>query len=219
MLFGALCYKPQFALLIPLALAAGSHWRAFAGAFISAAALCLLSLVLFGWETWRDFVTSVATASSAVYAFGRIPFDGYINLFGAVRQLGGSQNIAYAAQAAASLSAAAVVALVWHRNLPLPVRAATLASAAIVAAPLALFYDLMMGAIATLWLLRGAGRDNLPDWERVALIGLFMLSLSPRRLAEFSHLPIGSFIALGLAGLVAVHVLRHQGVESADHCR
>jgi len=28
LLFGALCYKPQFGLLIPVALAAGGHWRA-----------------------------------------------------------------------------------------------------------------------------------------------------------------------------------------------
>lgn len=215
MLFGALCYKPQFGLLIPLALAAGGHWRAFAGAFISAAALCLLSLVLFGWETWRDFITSVAAASSAVYAFGRIPFDGYANLFGAVRQLGGGQDIAYAAQAAASLAAAVLVAFVWHRNRPLPVRAATLASAALIAAPPALFYDLMLGAIASLWLLRGDGQNRLSDWEKIALTGLFVLSLAPRRLAEFSHLPIGSFIALALAGLVAAYGLRQREVGSA----
>jgi len=218
MLFGALGYKPQFGLLIPVALAAGGHWRAFAGAFASAIALCLLSLVMFGWETWRDFIIAAA-GSSAVYASGRITFDGFINLFGAVRHLGGAQNLAYAVQAAASLSAAALVALVWQRNLPLPVRAATLASAALVAAPLALFYDLMLGAVAALWLLRGDGRHLLSDWEKIALTGLFVLSLSPRSLGEFSHLPIGSFIALALTGLVAVHVLRQREVESADHCR
>jgi hypothetical protein len=218
MLFGALGYKPQFGLLIPVALAAGGHWRALAGAFASAIALCLLSLVMFGWETWRDFIIAAA-GSSAVYASGRITFDGFINLFGAVRHLGGAQNLAYAMQAAASLSAAALVALVWQRNLPLPVRAATLASAALVAAPLALFYDLMLGAVAALWLLRGDGGHLLSDWEKIALIGLFVLSLSPRSLGEFSHLPIGSFIALALTGLVAVQVLRQREVESADHCR
>jgi alpha-1,2-mannosyltransferase len=32
LLFGALCYKPQFGLLVPVALAAGRNWRAFAAA-------------------------------------------------------------------------------------------------------------------------------------------------------------------------------------------
>jgi hypothetical protein len=213
MLFGALCYKPQFALLIPLALTAGGHWRALAGAFVSALALCLLSLVMFGWETWRDFILAVA-GSAAVYTSGRISFDGYINLFGAVRHLGGGRNLAYAAQAAASLSAAAFVAIVWHRNLPLPVRAAILGSGALVAAPLALFYDLILGAVATLWLLRSDRRGSLSDGEKFALIGLFLLSLSPRFLADSSHLPIGAFVALALMGLVAAHALRHRTVPA-----
>src|SRR5215471_11538179 len=225
MLFGALCYKPQFGLLIPVALAAGGHWRAFAGAFASAVALCLLSLVTFGWETWREFIVAAA-GSSVVYASGRITFDGYVNLFGAVRHLGGARNLAYPMQAAASLSAAALVAFVWYRNFLLPIRAAVLASAALVAAPLALFYDLTLGTVAILWLLRGDGRNSLSDWEKIALTGLFVLSLSPRSLGEFSHLPIGSFVALALTGLVAVHVLRQGGggvcrslrtIETAAH--
>jgi len=213
MLFGALCYKPQFGLLIPLALTAGGHWRALAGAFASALALCLLSLVMFGWETWRDFILAVA-GSAPVYTSGRISFDGYINLFGAVRHLGGGRNLAYAAQGAASLSAAALVAVVWRRNFVLPVRAATLASAALVAAPLALFYDLMLGSVAALWLLRSDIRDRLSDGEKFALTGLFVLSLSPRFLADSSHLPIGSFIALALMALVAAHASRYKEVPA-----
>jgi alpha-1,2-mannosyltransferase len=216
MLFGALCYKPQFGLLIPLALAAGGHWRAFVGALASAIALCLVSLLVFGCETWRDFITAAAAAPSAVYAFGHIPFDGYANLFGAVRELGGGQNIAYATQVAASLSAAALVAFVWHRKLPLPIRAATLASAALLAAPLALFYDLMLGAVGALWLLRGCQRKRLSEGEKIALISLFVLCLSPRSFTEFSHLPIGPFIALALTALIAVHALRQRGLQAAD---
>src|SRR6516162_9969424 len=60
LLFGALCYKPHFGLLVPIALAAGGHWRAFAAAFASAATLCLFSLMLFGWATWHDFLSAAA---------------------------------------------------------------------------------------------------------------------------------------------------------------
>ena len=54
--FGALCYKPHFGLLVPVALLAGRHWRAFAAALLTAAALCALSLALFGWEAWAGFL-------------------------------------------------------------------------------------------------------------------------------------------------------------------
>src|SRR5215475_1249614 len=67
--FGALCYKPHFALLVPVALAAGGHWRALLATFLAAAALCLLSLGVFGWGTWHDYLAAAA-ASPAVYQSG-----------------------------------------------------------------------------------------------------------------------------------------------------
>jgi alpha-1,2-mannosyltransferase len=206
-LFGATCYKPHLALLVPLALAAGRRWQALTAAFLSVAALCLLSVALFGWQTWRDFLLA-ASASSTVYATGRIPFIGFINPFGAVRQLGGGENTAYAVQAVALLAAAGLVWFVWRREMPLPIRAASLCSAALVAAPVAIFYDLMLAGVATLWLLRADSRHRLFAWDRVALAGLFLLSLNPRRLAEVLQFPIGPFIAVTLAALVAIQALR-----------
>jgi alpha-1,2-mannosyltransferase len=208
LLFGALCYKPHLALLVPVALAAGRHWRAFGAALSTVAALCLLSLSIFGWATWQAYFNA-ATGSLGVYASGRIPFTGYVTPFGAVRQLGGEPEIASALQLAAIAAAALLVGLVWGRRLPLPIRGATLASAALVAAPLALFYDLMLAGVASIWLLRAGQRDHLGDGEKLALGALFMLSLIPRRLAELSHLPIGPMIALALAGLVAATALRN----------
>ena len=207
LLFGALCYKPHLALLVPVALAAGRHWRAFAAALLTVAVLCLLSLVVFGWPTWQAYLDA-AVDSLGVYASGRIPFTGYVTPFGAVRQLGVQPETAGALQLGAIAAAAILVGLVWGRRLPLPIRAATLASAALVAAPLALFYDLMLAGVAGIWLLRPELRDHLGDGEKLALVALFMLSLIPRRLAELSHLPIGPMIALSLGGLVAGVALR-----------
>ena len=214
-LFGALCYKPQFGLLLPIALVAGGYWRVFAAALTSALALCLLSFVLFGSETWRDFI-SAAAASTTSYASGRIPFSGYINPFGAVRLLGGTPTIAFAVQASVIVAAAVLVAFVWRRDLALPIKAATLASATLVAAPLAMFYDLLLAAVAALWLLRGNGKDRLRDWEKIALAGLFLLSLSPRTLAENSGLPIGPSIALALTAIIAAQALRGTALPQND---
>jgi len=214
-LFGALCYKPQFGLLLPIALVAGGYWRVFATAFTSALALCLLSFVLFGSETWRDFI-SAAAASTTSYASGHIPFSGYINPFGAVRLLGGTPTIAFAVQASVIVAAAVLVAFVWRRDLALPIKAATLASATLVAAPLAMFYDLLLAAVAALWLLRGNGKDRLRDWEKIALAALFLLSLSPRTLAENTGLPIGPSIALALTAIIAAQALRGTALPQND---
>jgi alpha-1,2-mannosyltransferase len=206
LLFGALCYKPHFGLLVPVALVAGGYWRAFAAAFLSAATLCLLSLALFGWEAWHDYLVAAA-ASPAVYQSGRISFTGFVNPFGAVLLLGGTPALAYTAQAAAILAAALLVAYVWHTRLPLPIKAATLATATLLAAPVVLFYDLMLAAVAALWLLRADGANRLAEWEKLALATLLLLTLNPRSLSEMTQLPIGPLVTLGFAAFIIAHVV------------
>ncbi len=207
LLFGALCIKPHYALLVPVALAASGRWRAFAAAFACAAILCLSSLVVFGWPTWHAFLTAV-TGSQAVYASGRIPFGGYVTPFGAAMLLGATGTLAGIVQAGATVAAAGFVAWVWRRGLPLPIRAASLVSATLVAVPLALFYDLVLAGIASAWLLRGEAEYCLPEWVKVALAVLYVLSLNPRGIAARWHLPVGPLIVVAFAALVATVAFR-----------
>ena len=205
LLFGALCYKPHFGLLIPLALAAGGHWRAFAAALASAGALCLFSLMLFGWATWNDFL-SAAAASHATYESGRIAFGGLVSPFGAVLLLGGTSPMAYAVQAGATISAGLLVGFVWRSGFALPIRAATLAAATLIAIPVILIYDLTLAGVAAAWLVRAREGDEIPSWEKAALAGSLLLLLNPRGLAEMSHIPIAPLVALALVVVVTTRV-------------
>jgi len=205
LLFGALCYKPHFGLLVPVALAAGGHWRAFIAAFAAAAGLCLSSLMLFGWVTWSDFFTTVA-ASHATYESGRVAFGGLVSPFGAVLLLGGNSTTAYAVQAGATLSAGLLVGFVWRSGHALPIRAATLAAATLVAIPVILIYDLMLAAVAVVWLVSARNGDELRVWEKVALAGSFLLLLDPRDFAEVSHVPVAPLVAVALIVAVATRV-------------
>ena len=90
-------------------------------------------------------------------------------------------------------------------------RAASLASATLVAVPLTLFYDLVLGGVAAAWLLRAGGEYRLPKWGNPILAALYVLCLSPRSMATASHLPIGSFVALGLVILTATVALARSG--------
>jgi alpha-1,2-mannosyltransferase len=207
--FGALCYKPHFGLLVPLALAAGGHWRAFAAAFTAAAALCLSSLMLFGWATWSNFFTTLA-ASHATYESGRVAFGGLVSPFGAVLLLGGNSATAYAVQAGSTLSAALLVGFVWRSGLALPIRAATLAAATLVAIPVILIYDLTLAGVAAVWLVSTRGGDQLPVWEKAALVGSFLLLLDPRDLAEISRVPVAPLVAVALIVAVATRVFRSE---------
>jgi hypothetical protein len=201
LLFGLLCYKPHFGVLVPIALAAGGYWRSFAAAALSAGILVLASLALFGGETWQAFFVT-AGAAHAVYESGRILFAGFANPFGAVRLLGGPVALAYAVQGVASLAAAALVLVVWRYRLSLPIRAAVLASASLVAAPIAIFYDLMLGTIAMCWLLRDDSRPLSPA-EKTFFATITVLLLDVRHLGESWHLPVAATAALGLFAIAA----------------
>jgi alpha-1,2-mannosyltransferase len=207
LLFGLLCYKPHFGLLVPVALAAAGRWRSFAAAAASAGALILASVAWFGWETWQDFFATAAGAH-AVYESGRILFAGFASPFGAVRLWGGSVALAYAVQAAAGLTAAALVVIVWRRGLSLATRGATLAAATLVAAPLALLYDLMLGTVAAAWLLRDDGKGGATPLEKTVLVGLYLLLLDARKLGETWHVPAAALAACGLFALVAARAAR-----------
>jgi alpha-1,2-mannosyltransferase len=202
--FGALCYKPHFALLVPVALLSGRDWCALRAFLGSAAVLCGLSLVIFGRDTWQVYLAAAA-GSHATYASGRINFGGLITPFGGVLLAGGTPHAAYVAQAAATLGAGLLVAFVWRRGLPLPIRAATLAAATLVAVPVALIYDFMLAAVAAAWLVRDPA--GLAGWERVALTALFVLSMIPPGLAEAWHVPTGPLLALALLALIAARAL------------
>jgi len=211
--FGALCYKPHFALLVPLALAIGGHWRAFAAAAASAVTLVLVSIALLGWEAWQAFFVT-AGASHTMYESGRILFGGFVSPFGALRLMGANIPASYAVQAVFTVMAATVVGIVWWRGLSLPVRAAVLASATLVAVPLSLLYDLMIGAVVGCWLLHGASREAMPTWEKTALALVYAVMLDSRALAEALSIPVNTIAALVLFGLATRRASRELGVTS-----
>jgi alpha-1,2-mannosyltransferase len=205
LLFGALCYKPHFGTLVPMALIAGRHWRTLGAAFCSVAALCALSMIVFGWGTWHDFLAEAAL-SHANYESGKVSFGGFVTPFGAVLLLGGTASAAYAVQAAATLVASFLVAHVWRSGRPLAIRAATLAAATLVAVPVALIYDLMLAAIAAAWLIRDEGA--LSAWEKATVGFLVILTLDPRDVAEAWHLPVAPFVAFTVLALAVMRAFR-----------
>jgi hypothetical protein len=197
LLFGAICYKPHFGLLIPVALAAGGHWRAFAGAMLSVLALVVLSLLLFGSQTWSAYLDAMAGAGS-VYAVGHLDFAAFISAFGTARALGLPPWVATSIQAAVTLIAAWAVALVWRRRCSLPIRAAVLAAATPIAIPVALVYDLMVSGIAMAWLYRAGMERGFPPWHRLILAVLFVWPIFGLNLDPRTYIMVPPTVAFGV---------------------
>ena len=128
--------------------------------------------------------------------------------FGAAMLLGATATLAEIVQAGATIAAVGFVGWVWRRGLPLPIRAASLVSATLVAVPLALFYDLVLAGIVSAWLLRGEAEYCLPEWGKAAIAVLYVLSLNPRGIAAHLHFPAGPLTAVALATIVATIAFR-----------
>src|SRR5437879_2643076 len=67
---GCLTYKPQFGILIPVALIASREWRTFAAAAITAAALAGISIAAFGLGPWQLLPEALLTQNSVVILAG-----------------------------------------------------------------------------------------------------------------------------------------------------
>jgi hypothetical protein len=213
LLFGALAYKPQFAVLVPVALAAGRNWRAFWAAAVASLVLAAASLAWFGADTWRSFFVAIAGSGAAYESV--IDKGAMVNGFGAVLILGGSPTIGYAVQAVVTVAAAFLVASVWRRPTGLAVRAAALTGAALLAAPLALFYDFTIAFVAIAWLVRQGRDDGFMPWDKAVLMGTFIVPLASRYIGR-AHVPIAALALVALLVIVIRHA-RRQVAEGA--CR
>jgi len=198
--FGALCYKPHFALMAPIALIAGRRWRALLALATTGAILVALSVAIFGVETWRAFIANMPTARW-IYLEGPIGFWSQISVFAAIRLIGGGSVAAAAGQAIAVVAAVAAMVWIWARAQTAATRAGALVAATLLSVPMGLSYDLMPAMIAAAWIL---GAESAPTVEEVAIIGaIWMVALFGRGIAQWLGIPLFPLVPVGLMAIAA----------------
>ncbi len=193
-LIGLLAYKPQFSLLIPFALVAGGHWRAFAAAVATVLATVVLATGAYGMEIWAAFLESSAFAREQVIEQGVAGYHRSISSFAALRLLGGSLGLAYGGQALASLAALAVVFWAWRGSGPQALKSALLVACTLLATPYGWDYDLMLLALPIAWLAAAGLEGGFRPWEKTALLAIFALPFLARLLAGVLSLPIAPLV-------------------------
>jgi alpha-1,2-mannosyltransferase len=190
---GALAYKPQLGLIVPVALALSGRWKTFAAAAATVVALTAVSLGLFGVAAWQGFFAESGIARAVLER--RLVGDAKIqSAFAAVRLWGGPLWLAYGAQALAAL--AAVAGLVWlQRRAPRSgAEGPAMVTAALLCSPYLLDYDLILLAIPLAWLLRQGARTGFLDWEKSVMAAAFILPLFSRTLATLVRTPIAPLV-------------------------
>jgi hypothetical protein len=198
---GCLAFKPQLAVLAPLALIVAGRWRAVAGAAVTLAALVGVSAAAFGTASWTGFF-AVMGEVQGLNARGESGFDKFVGLYPAARVLGASEAMAWIV---AGLGAAAAVVLLVAalRRRPGPVgEIALLVAATGLCVPFLGEYDLVILAVPGVWLVSEALRAGWLPYERVGLALLFALPLVIRT-AAMDGIPLGP-VALALMALLVL---------------
>ncbi|MGH7043840.1 MAG: glycosyltransferase family 87 protein, partial [Acetobacteraceae bacterium] len=176
-LFGLLAFKPQFGVLIPVALVSARQWRSVIAAGATVVLSVIASGMIFGWATWARLPGALADVSRLVAGLPRVTqFSPTVTA--GLRMLGAGPLLTDVVQFGAAAIAAIAVWLCFHRGVT-ALAAAALMVGAFLATPYAFFYDLTLVSYAVLAIVieRHRSRDSFATWEILVLILAIALPL------------------------------------------
>jgi len=199
-LIGLLAYKPQFGVLIPLALLAGQRWNSIAAAIATIAALVVISFATLGSGVWHAFVDSMNFTQIVVLEQGGTGWEKIQSAFSAARNWGADVKTAYAVQTALAVMLAATLASLWRSDAAFELKASALATASLLATPYVLDYDLVVLAVAIAFLARHGFARGFRDYEISLLAAAWLLPLVSRGVAGATGIPLGLIVMLALYG-------------------
>lgn len=209
---GLLTYKPQFGILFPLVLAAGGYWRTMAAATATAAALTLVTIVMFGAAPWTEFfhwlpLTSRALLSQDHTAWAdHTEWEKLQSLFAMVRLLGGAATLAWVLQAALTAIVAIALVVMWRsKHVAFELKAAGLAVGVLLATPYVYLYDLAILAVVAAFLMRLAIKTGFLPGETMGLGLITLLVLILPFLGVPAGLPAAAIAILLIARRLPDH--------------
>lgn len=192
MLIALLAYKPQFGVLIPLALLFGGYYRTFAVAAGTLVIMCALTTVLFGVDIWQAFFESRHFTKIVILEAGSTGWHKIPSVFSAVRMWGGSVALGYAAQAIVALSVLVASVWIWRSTADHDLKAASLIVGSLLMTPYMLDYDMVVLAPALLFLIRNILKFGFAPYERLGLALVWFAPILTRQSALYLALPVGS---------------------------
>lgn len=202
LLIGVLAYKPQFGVLIPIALLAGQRWNTIGAAALTVGALVALSFAMLGGDVWHAFFDSMKFTQTILLEQGDIGWEKNQSIFSAARNFGANVPTAYAIQGALALFLAASLAWLWHCHAAFELKAAALALGSLLATPYMLDYDLVVLAVAIAFFARHGCQRGFREYEISLLAASWLVPLLSRSIAGATGIPLGLVVLLTFYGLV-----------------
>jgi hypothetical protein len=208
-LLGLMSYKPNLFFLIPVALLAGHRWRALAGTLATAGGLALLSLAVFGPETWFAYGRQLLFITDIMQPGVLKEFN--ITFFGAATFLTNTPVLARLLQWLVMGVMVSLVAWSWSRTGSLAVKGSILVIGMMLFPPYAMIYDLTLLALPLAWLSREGYDQGWIPGEIPLLVLAWLMPASATFLAYNTGVQIAPFI---LTGLLAFPIVKQYAQAS-----
>src|ERR1017187_9165110 len=213
---GCLTYKPQFGLLIPLVLIATGRWRVFAAAAVTLAVMALAVTFAFGVDVWSAFLATGKFTRTVVLEQGGTGWYKIQSVFSWVRLWGGGIALAYALQAAVTLTVVAALTWLWRSPAAYPLKAAGLLIGSALATPYSLDYDLMLLAPAIAYLALDGFARGFGAYEKTILAALWIVPLVARSVPQATLIPLAVPVMLLAFVLLLRRAMKEAGVAQAS---
>lgn len=197
-MFGLLCYKPQFFVLIPIALAVGCYGRALIST-LTTALLCVgLSWFFYGPLAWHGFFYAAAETLPAIFGVDNAQnWYKFLSIFGWARAWGAGLGACYVLQILTSLLSVLMMVWVWTSPTSLETRVATLCGAILLTTPYFLGYDLVILAVPLALLMRQGLATGFVHYEKILLGALWLLPLLATQCSRIK-IPLALLLIIGM---------------------
>lgn len=218
-LIGLLAYKPQFGVLIPLALLASGRWPTIIAAAATVIGLVIAATLCLGTGIWQAFFGSTAFTQHIVLEQGGTGWEKIQSIFSAVSAWGASVPLAYAAQGALALALALSIVWLWRSKAAFELKASALATASLLATPYVLDYDLVVLAVAIAFFVRHGLARGFRPYEITLLAAAWTVPLISRGVATIIPIPLGLIAMLALYAITlrrAAYDLREAAQQRAS---
>lgn len=212
---GLLIYKPQFGVLIPIALIAGGYWRTIVVAVLTIAIMTLGVTLLYGLDAWTAFYHSFLLQKTVLERANE-QLEIFHSAFAFVHKMGGATWLCYSVQGVVQVGVAGAIIWLWRKKNPADyaLKAAALAVGSLLVTPYILDYELFALLPALVFIARHQLQRGFTPYAKLILSILWLTPAVARQLNEAIAVPVGFIALLGAFVFIIYLAVREKNARA-----
>ncbi len=214
-LLGCLTFKPQLFVAIIPALLGGRRWKALGSTVMTVILLVLLSLILFGSDTWAAFWKNTSF-TRRILEEGYVPYIQMPTVYSAVRLIGLNHSFALLVQITISLLGMGLVWFTWARSIASDAKKTILLIVTLLATPYLLVHDLTVLGISIAFFFKQPLEKGWLPCEKTLLALLYALPIYSVFLANYLQMQVAPFILVAFLYFTYCRISRDTTLPTAQ---